>query len=471
VTRPRTLLWVVIAAFAVGMASLAVLQHRAFETGRFDVGNLTQAVWSTAHGRFLEVTDLQGDQISRLGSHFDPLVALLAPLWLLWPSPEMLLVVQAVCVALGAVPVYLLARKHLGSEGSGLAFALVYLLYPPTQWLVLDDFHPVALATPLVLGAIWFLDEDRLLPFALCAGAACLTKEQIGLVVAMLGVWHAVAHGRRRAGAVILLLGLALSVVATAIVIPHFEPGGALPFAGRYTAVGGSPGGIAKTALTHPVRIAEAVIQHHNLLFLRDLLAPLAMLPLAAPLLALSALPELLLNLLSSTPEQTSIHFHYTAGAIPGLVAAAVLAAARIRRRWPGAWPAGSRALVVVVIFAGVLLGPLPAWQHVPHGSKNSTSDGVVTAHDRAAARVLSVIPPTAAVSATNKLGAHLSERRRIFSFPVLREARWVAVDLQRPSYLDDARGLKFAAAFARLRRDPRWHVVRQEDGVIVLHR
>ena len=96
------------------MSALAVLQQRAFSTGRFDVGNLTQAVWSTAHGRFLEMTDLQGEQISRLGAHFDPLVALLAPLWWLWPSPSLLLVVQAIGVALGAVPVFLLARKHLG---------------------------------------------------------------------------------------------------------------------------------------------------------------------------------------------------------------------------------------------------------------------------------------------------------------------------------------------------------------------
>ena len=68
---------------------------------------------------------------------------------------------QAVAVALGAVPVFLLARKHLGSEWAGLGFALAYLLYPPTQWLVVDDFHPVALATPLLLAAFWFLDEDR----------------------------------------------------------------------------------------------------------------------------------------------------------------------------------------------------------------------------------------------------------------------------------------------------------------------
>ena len=470
-TRPRALLSLAVCAFAAGMSALAVLQQQAFETGRFDVGNLTQAVWSTAHGRFLEVTDLQGHQISRLGAHFDPLVALLAPLWWLWPSPSLLLVVQSVAVAIGAVPVFLLARKHLGSDWGGLGFALVYLLYPPTQWLVVDDFHPVALATPLLLGAIWFLDEDRLLPFALCAGAACLTKEQIGLVVAMLGIWHAIAHGRRRAGAVIAVAGALVAVVATAVIVPRYAPGSGSPFAGRYEAVGGTPAGILKTAVLHPLRVLQEAFEHRDLTYLRDLLVPLAGLPLLSPLVAASALPELALNLLSGTRTQSSIHFHYTAGAIPGLVAGAVLGAARVQRRWPSSWPAVGRVLVLLVLAAGIVLGPLPVWRHVPFGSELATRDHIVSAHDRAAVRVLRAVPAGAAVSATNTLGAHLSERRRIFSFPVLREARWVAVDLKRPSYLDDARGQGFAAAYATLRRDPRWHVVRQEDGVVVLRK
>ena len=464
-------MWAAVGAFAAGMSALSVLQQRAFKTGRFDVGNLTQAVWSTAHGRFLQMTDLNGDQISRLGAHFDPIVAVFAPLWWLWPSPNLLLVAQAVGVALGAVPVFLLARKHLGGDGGGLAFALVYLLYPPTQWLVVDDFHPVAFATPLLLGAIWFLDEDRLLPFAICAGAACLTKEQIGLVVAMLGIWHAVSHRRPRSGAAIAGAGALVSVVAVLVVVPHFAPGGGSPFAGRYDAVGGSPGGIAKTAVTHPLRVADQATRHQDVSYLLDLLVPLAGLPLLAPLLAASALPELALNMLSSTVTQSSIHFHYTAGAIPGLVAGAVLGAARLRRRRPDWWPGIARGAVVLVLVTGILLGPLPAWRHVPYGSSLGARDHIVTRHARAAARVLGAIPPGVPVSATNTLGAHLSERRRIFSFPIVREARWVAVDLKQPSYLDDALGAKFDAAYARFRRDKQWRLVRAEDGVLVFRR
>ena len=470
-TRPRALLSLAVGAFAAGMSALAVLQQQAFETGRFDVGNLTQAVWSTAHGRFLEMTDLQGVQFSRLGAHFDPLVALLVPLWWLWPSPDMLLVVQGIGVALGAVPVFLLARKHLGGEWSGLGFALVYLLYPPTQWLVVDDFHPVALATPLLVGAIWFLDEDRLLPFALCAGAACLTKEQVGLVVAMLGIWHAFGHGRKRAGLVIFAAGTIVAVVATAVIIPHYAPGGGSPFAGRYDAVGGSPAGIVETALLHPLRVLQAAFEGRDLGYLWELLAPLGGLPLLAPLVTLSALPEIVLNVLSSTPTQSSIHYHYTAGAIPGLIAGAVLGGAKLRRLRPGWWPWVGRGLVVFVLAAGIVQGPLPVWRHVPFGSELAARHHIVSEHDRAAARVIRAVPAGTPVSATNNLGAHLSERRRIFSFPVLREARWVAVDLTRPSYLDDATGKKFAAAYERFRQDGRWRVVRAEDGVIVLHK
>ena len=132
---------------------------------------MVQTVWNTAHGHFLQMTSGDGVQISRLAAHFDPILAAFAPLWWIWPSPEMLLVVQAIAVALGALPVFWLARKHLGSERAGLGFALVYLLYPATEWLTLNEFHPVALACPFLLFAFWYLDEDRLLPFAVFAAA------------------------------------------------------------------------------------------------------------------------------------------------------------------------------------------------------------------------------------------------------------------------------------------------------------
>ncbi len=470
--RPAVLVAAGSTAFAAGLGALAVLQHRAFWTGRFDLGNVGQAVWSTAHGHPFSVTGLPGVQISRLGAHFEPIIAVFAPLWWLWPDASLLLVCQAAAVATGAVPVFLLGRKHLGSDWAAAGFALAYLLHPATEWLVLDDFHAVALATPLLLWGFWFLDEDRLVAFAAVALAACLTKEQIGLVVAAMGLWYALRPGRRRAGLAVAAGGVAITTLAIAVVIPHYSISGASRFEGRYTEIGGSPHGILETAVTDPGTIVAAATHGRDLAYLADLLLPLLALPLLAPLAALTALPELALSLLSDTRSQTSIHFHYTAGALPGLMVAAVLGAARLRRRFAWARRPEGRAVVVSTLVAGLLLGPLPVWSHVPLGSGLGAREHVVGHHADVAARALRLVPPAAPVSATNTLGAHLSERRRVFSFPVLGEADWVAVDTTRPSYRDQTgRADQFRAALATLRSSGRFRVVFDEDGVLVLRR
>jgi uncharacterized membrane protein len=467
-SRPaeRTLLWLAIGAYAAGLSALSILRHRAFSTGRFDLGNMVQAVWSTAHGHPLQITGLRGDQISRLGAHFDPILAAFAPLWLVWPSPDLLLVAQSVAVALGALPVFWLARKHLRSERAGLAFALAYLLYPPTQWLTLNEFHPVALACPLLLFAIWYLDEGRLLPFAVFALLAATTKEEIALVVAGLGIWYALVHRSRLAGATIAVAGVAVTLMAIEVVIPHFNRAGTSSFFTRYSEVGSTPGGIVHTALTDPWRIVTTAFTGRGLTYLAQLLLPLAGLVVLAPLALIAAIPELAVNLLSAATTQTSIHFHYTAGLIPVLLAAAVFGAKRIPPRVPVA-----TLVVVVALAANYLLGPMPLWRYFPGGEQLQAHAAEVSEHDRIAAQALRLIPSHAVVSATNSLGAHLSARRRVLSFPYLQDAQWVAADETAPGYADRLAPLPTAVQLSWLRRNPEWRLVFERDGIMIFHR
>jgi uncharacterized membrane protein len=463
---PRRILWLAIALDAILFGSLSVLRHRAFNTGRFDLGNMVQAVWSTAHGHPLRVTGLAGDQISRLGAHVDPVLALFAPLWWIWPSADLLLVTQAVAIALGAVPVFRLATRHLDSERAALYLALAYLLYPATQWLTLNEFHPVALACPLLLWCIDLLDQGRVAAFLPVAALAALTKEEVGLVVAGLGVWFAIAHGRRAAGAAIAGVGFAWSAIAVWLIIPHFNHGQS-SFFGRYEGVGGSPSGIVRTAFTDPVRLLEAAFDHDGVHYLLQLGLPLLALSLLAPLVLVAALPELALNLLSSVPTQSSIHFHYTAAEIPVLVAAAVFGATRLPLR--ATVVAG--AILVATVVGNWRLGAIPWWRDVPGGETLQSHESHVAPHDRITARALRLIPDEAVVSATNSLGAHLSARRRVLSFPEVQDATWVAADETRPGYADRIAPLATAVQLAWLRRNPAWRLVFEESGVLVFRR
>jgi uncharacterized membrane protein len=463
---PRALLWTSVAAYATGFAALSSLRHESFETGRFDLGNMVQAVWSTAHGRPLRVTNLHGEQVSRLAAHFDPLLAGFAPLWWIWPSPHMLLVAQAILVALGALPVYWLARKHLRSEQAALGFSLAYLLFPATQWLTLNEFHAVALACPFLLFAFWYLDEERLASFGIFALLAVLTKEEIPLVVAGLGVWYALVHRRWLAGGAIAVGGLVAAAAAVEVVVPHFH-GASSHFYGRYGQVGGSATGIVRTAFTDPSRLLSTAFDHRGMHYLLHLVLPLAGLSLLAPLLLIAAVPELALNLLSSAETQTSIHYHYTAAEIAVLVPAAVLGAKRLGRWRRCAAPAA----VIAAAAANYVLGPLPIWRWVPGGQMLKADAAHVSRHDRLAARALGLIPAGASVTATNSLGAHLSERRRILSFPLLDGSEWLAVDEQRPSLGDHNAKDEGRTRIEQAVRDRRWRIVFDEDGVAILRR
>jgi uncharacterized membrane protein len=458
ITAARTV-YLGIAAWTAVFSALVAVRHEAFGSGRFDLGNMTQAVANTANGRFLETTAASGEQFTRLGAHADPLLAVFALPWLVWPSPLLLVTVQALALALGALPVFWLARKHLGSDAAAARFALAYLVYPATQWNAHADFHAVSLAIPLLLFAIWYLDEDRLwafLPFALAAAAA---KEHVPLLIACLGGWYLLRGGRRRAGAAIVAIGLAWFAVASLLVVPHFAPEGASLLAGRYDAFGGSPAGVFEALVTDPGVVASELVTAADATYLVLLLAPVLALCYREPLLLLCAAPQLGLDLLSGKEEQISITFHYSAGAAPFVIAAAVLGAARLR---PHTLGLVSRGVLAASLGFG-LVSPLlfaPAYARA-----------LASPVREARVEALALVPADAAVATTNKLGGHASERRYVFSVPRIRSADWIALDRADPT-LGDVEAPEHFARFVRsLERDPRWRKVFDREGVLVFER
>jgi hypothetical protein len=110
----------------------------------------------------------------------------------------------------------------------------------------------------------------------------------------------------------------------------------------------------------------------------------------------------------------------------------------------------------VTAVYSPFVIGVGWATQALP-------SNGLRLAKERA----LSLIPPEVPVSASNQLGGHLSERLRIMIFPVIREANWVIVDRQDPTYQDEAAYIRRIEA---LRRHG-WSVPYSSHGVLVFHR
>lgn len=442
--------------YAVLFALAAVLHYAVFKEARLDLGDMVQALWNTLHGHFLQTTTPTGHQRDRLGFHADPFLLLFVPLFWIWSSPLLLLVLQALAVASGALPVFWLARKHLSSRAAA-HFAFAYLLFPATQFNTFTSvgFHAVSFAVPLLLYAIWFLDEDRLIAFSAVALLACTTKEEIPLAVGCLGIWYAVRRGRRLFGLSVFVTGLGVTLFNFLWLIPHFSPTGADPYAGRYRGVGGTPQGIAHKLVSDPMAFLHAVATGPKALYLGLLFVPFIGLWLFEPLLLLGALPELAINLLSNKPDQTQIVYQYTAGIVPFVVAASIFGAVRFR---------GHASQLSLWALAGV--AALAIWS--PIYLNSSDVRALRSPLVAAKADALSLIPGGVPVSASNELGGHLSERRYVYEFPYVLRSRWIIVDINDITQGDAP---DYKRVVRNYEHDRAWRTVFSSHGITVLRK
>ena len=444
-------------AYAVVFGAAGVIDYVGFRSASYDLGNNVQAIWNTAHGRLLETTAVYGEQFPRLGWHVDPLLVLFAPLWLIWSSPVILIVVQAAAVSAGALPVFWLARKHLGSERAATFFALAYLAYPATQWNALDPnlgFHPVSLALPLLLYALWWLDEARWVRFGAVALLAAASNEQIPLIVGCFGLWYGVTRRRFVVGGAMFAAGLAITAIDFLYLVPHFSTTGSNPFADRYAAVGGTTGGILKTVLLHPLKAGDVMLTGHKLAYLALLFIPLLGLCFRAPLLLFAAVSPLAINLLSLSNDQSLVNSHYAAPIAAVLFGATIFGTARTLKR--------ERISLFVLTAVGYTAVISPLWTALPV-ARDAVIDTPLVQAERHAVRL---IPKGVPVSASNVLGSHLSNRRRILLFPVIRDADWIAVDTA-----DMEGASSFRAVVQRLRERRSFATVYESNGVVVMRR
>ncbi|MFL5629597.1 MAG: DUF2079 domain-containing protein, partial [Ktedonobacteraceae bacterium] len=139
-------------AYVVYFSIFVTAKQNAFKTNGEDLGIMDQALWSLLHGSLfhqticnvLSDTNCYGlNGISRFAIHFEPVLFPISVLYVFWPDPTALMIVQVLVVASGAFPAFWLARLRLRNAWAGVPFALLYLLYPVQQYAVNFDFHAV----------------------------------------------------------------------------------------------------------------------------------------------------------------------------------------------------------------------------------------------------------------------------------------------------------------------------------------
>ncbi|MBM3254526.1 MAG: DUF2079 domain-containing protein, partial [Candidatus Omnitrophica bacterium] len=255
-------------------------------------------------------------------------ILLILPIYALFPHPLTLLFLQTIFLALAAYPLYLLARLRLGNVFA-LLISVSYLLYPPLGFMNIFETHFEIYAIFFLFFALYYFEKENFKKFLIFILLAISCKENVSLVVFMLGIY---AFLRRRSRKWILgpsLLGLVWFFLAIKVVIPYFAKDAKLYqegfiFSQYYKHLGSNLSEMIKTLITKPFWVFRYAFTERKLVYLFKLFFPTALLGFLSPSVLLIIFPILLQNLLSAVDIHTSIYFHYNALLIPFIFYSAI---------------------------------------------------------------------------------------------------------------------------------------------------
>lgn len=402
-SEKRNLL-ILIILYIVIFSTLAVLKHASFHSTAFDLGLYDQSVWGYSQGRTVFNT-VRG--AFPFGDHVAPILFLLAPLYWIFSSPIMLIVAQTVLLALGAIPVYWLAKQKLGKK-FGTAFALMYLIYPSLQYINLFDFHPDALMIPFFLFAFYFLQKNEYGKGSLFLLLAGICKEYAPLLISMMGLYLFFMKKNKKIGIITFFIGLLWFFINIKFITPFYRPEG-FAYLDTYGHLGSTIPEIVVTGITNPLLVASSVATLGKFIYLILLFLPV--LPALLSIEFLIALPGFSIILLNLRTGYSAIIYQHNSMLIPFLFISAIYGVRRILKSRL-LKPRTALSLILALSFLSYFVyGPFTVLYRIPNFNTN-------TPHVKAGYEALDLIPQDASVSASSWVVPHLSHRNEIYMFP-----------------------------------------------------
>ena len=380
-----------------------------------------------------------------------PILVVFEPIYWLLPSPHTLFFTETLILALGALPVFWLARDRFKSNPVGLLFAAVYFLNPTLEYFNLLPFNLRATGLVGLLYAFYFFQKGAGWRFGLFALLAIATRTEVSLVVTMFGV-YGFFHRKQikwKLWVPPLVLAPIYFVIIFSFLLPAFITPGTMVvpdsvqpiqisqaqrdyISNTDTIISTTYGDLGKNlpdvlvkTITNPLKTAERVFTVKKLEYLLLMLLPVALLALFSPSMLLFALPIVAINLLSIRATQFDYKSHYSAILIFPMVVGAIYGSANLvnlLQKWRvtrelkvRGWKVAQLGTVLLVLGICVVDVQLVERNPLPGVIRNAEKGAMVTPTNK----MISRIPPEASVTSTSLLGPHTMPRRYSSLFPL----------------------------------------------------
>jgi len=435
--RPKTkfeqLLLVFVVSYILVSSVVCIAKHYTFQTTAWDLGIYEQVLWSTVNqGNFLwysvELPINQGG--SFFGIHFSPILFLLLPIYWVFQSTESILILQSVFVAIGAVPLFLIAKDET-SEKEALFFSSLYLLYPPLQGMNLFDFHVEAFLPAFFFSAFYFFKKGRWKAYFLFLLLSLMVIEFVPFITIFFGLYgfwtcrkgllkrnFINAFNKKITVSILTVVISVIWLITSRSVLFHFNPS---PRPHPNWENFGDPiydfPGFVLSIVANPIRTIQYMFQplDEKLYYIFGLFAPVGFMSFLSPPSLLIGAPWFLASLLANYPNYYNpVGYQWVGFVIPFIFISALYGSKRFCQKIHYVSKVGNlkksvrffnvtvkKIFLVMILMSSGFLVFLASNKTLPY----------VTYRDQILERVVNLIPSNASVLTQNDIFPHLSKR------------------------------------------------------------
>ncbi len=212
------------ASFLVAFSAIGVYRYNIGQVFYYDFGIFAHIIWQLSRFQIPVINHLVLGKIVFLGDHFNPGLALLAPLFWITSDLRILLIEQAAALVASGFLLYKIAQKLGLRYSTCLIGAIVYMLFAGTENPLVTDWHPELTAAFLVLLFYYFLAFTNREKTTFVALVLFLSlKESNAMSILALFIFaFTILQEKRRSIAVMFAFSILYFLFAVKIAIPYF---------------------------------------------------------------------------------------------------------------------------------------------------------------------------------------------------------------------------------------------------------
>ncbi len=416
---------------SIGYSIIAVQSHNHFETFGWDLGFFDQIIWKASRGDLVALSTLNFENL--LADHFQPVLYILSPLYLIKSDVRMILIAQAFLVVLASYPLYLLAKEKSRNIIFSFSIVITYLFFIGTQWLILNEFHQMAFLPLILISVFYSLHKKNKLGYWISIVGLLFIKEEVALLVSALGLVVLTKYKWKKEGLITIFVGIFSFFFLIYLFMPYLSVKGEYSHMG-FGDAGFTPTDVIQKSVTNPEFFLNSMLNPTvKIKTVFETFFAFGFLPFLSPLYLLPVLENFITRFIYAGPQFTKwINVNQHAAPLGILMSVATIYSStrlvaflskRNKFNKKKLWTILGIYIFCIALFQDFILhGPFNSiLKRQLYETKDWMKDNYL---------VISEIPPNVSIAAQNSLLPHVSQRNKVYLLPEIYDAEYILIDL-----------------------------------------